>query len=97
MNPITAQYHVINDNGDTAYHDCLDGCLLMDGEELRIAWSDGSEETVKISLKETAKEVTEFGGEFHGLKHKEYYRYAYCPKEDFILAFADNIKSISRP
>jgi hypothetical protein len=100
-NPIESHYYIINEAGDTTFHDCLDEHLLVDGEELHLVYDDGSEKIVKISLKETTpKKVAEFGGEFHGFQHLENTKFACLLKEngeiDSILAFADNLTSISR-
>jgi len=101
LNPIKSHYHIINEAGDTAFHDCLDGYLLVDGEELHLVYDDADEEIVKITLKETTPRlVTEFGGGFHGFQHFESSKFACLLKDngeiDSILAFTDNLKSISR-
>ena len=100
-NPIESHYYIINEAGDTTFHDCLDEHLLVDGEELHLVYDDGSERIVKISLKETTpRKVAEFGGEFHGFQHLENTKFACLLKEngeiDSILAFADNLTSIRR-
>lgn len=101
LNPIKTHYHIINWSGDTVFHDCLDGYLLVDGEELHLVYDDDSEEIVKITLKETTPQiVTGFGGGFHGFQHFEQSKFACVLEEsgeiDSILAFTDNIKSIKR-
>lgn len=100
-NPIESYYYIINEAGDTCYHDCLDGYLLADGEELHLVYDDASEKIVKITLKETTpRKVAEFGGEWHGFEHFENSKYACLLKKngeiDSILAFTDNIVSVSR-
>jgi hypothetical protein len=100
LNPIKSHWHIVNEALDTCYHDCLDGYLLADGEELRLVYDDASEKIVKITLKETTpRKLAEFGGEWHGFEHFENSKYA-CLKEngeiDSIVAFTDNIVSVSR-
>jgi hypothetical protein len=103
ISDIVSYYSIINDNGDTCYHDSLDGYLLVDGEILQLTNADGSQKEVQIKLHSTTSlDVTKFGGEFHGFKHAENSKVSLFYREDGtpeFLRFLDNvtIKRINKP
>jgi hypothetical protein len=99
MGKIRSFYYIYNDALDTCSHDSLDGYLLVDGEKLRITWENGTQEDVEITLKTTTpKEVAEFGGGWHGFKHKDHIAYSFIMRngEHFFLGvhidYDDNIQ-----
>lgn len=103
MSNIVSYYSIINSDGDTCYHDSLDGYLLVDGETLQLNYNDGLQKEVQIKLHSTTpREATEFGGGWHGFKHAENSKISLFYHEDGtpeFLRFLDDvtIKRINKP
>lgn len=80
---IFSAVEIVDNKGTTVYRDYLGEHYLVEGEIVRVACADGLILELPIKLYQTTpKEVTEFGGAWHGFKHPEYSIRAYVEVEN---------------
>lgn len=97
MNSIQSYYYIINEQGDTCWHDGLNGHLLVDREILRLKHRDGTQEEVEMRLLHlTPVQRKEFGGGWHGFEHAEYSKIAIIYRDGGgkheYLSFMDDVE-----